>query len=201
MKIIEEPIAAAAELALIPIAFEVESVFDVSERDGGLGGLVLSERRLDAPYVKDYDTFEGESPTQWARRFDVSKWGLLGAHSNGARVGGAVVAFDTEGVNMLEGRSDLAVLWDIRVSPESRGRGVGAALFGAVEAWAAARGCRQLKIETQNINVPACRFYARQGCVLGAINRFAYRELPDEVQLLWYKTIPGRHSLPSEGGS
>lgn len=58
-----------------------------------------------------------------------------------------------------------------------------------MEAWAAARGCRQLKIETQNVNVPACRFYARQGCVLGAINRFAYREFPDEVQLLWYKAI------------
>jgi GNAT superfamily N-acetyltransferase len=161
----------------------------VSVRDGGLGGLVLSERKLDAPYVKDYDAYEGERPTQWAERFDVSNWGLIGAYADDARVGGAVVAFDTKGVNMLEGRRDLAVLWDIRVSPESRGRGVGSALFRAAEAWAAARGCRQLKIETQNINVPACRFYARQGCVLGAINRFAYQELPDEAQLLWYKTL------------
>lgn len=189
MKIAEEPITAAAELAHIPIAFEVESVFDVSARDGGLGGLALSERRLDVPYVKDYDAVEEESPAQWARRFDVSNWGLIGAHSNGARVGGAVIAFNTAGVNMLEGRSDLAVLWDIRVSPRARGRGVGSALFRAVEAWAAARGGRQLKIETQNINVAACRFYARQGCVLGAINRFAYRELPNEVQLLWYKNL------------
>lgn len=189
MEIIEEPIAAAAELARVPIAFDVESVFDVSPRDGGLGGLILSERRLAAPYVKDYDAAEGEHPAQWARRFDVSNWGLIGARAGGARVGGAVVAFDTEGVNLLEGRQDLAVLWDIRVSPEFRGRGVGSALFRAVEAWASARGCRRLKIETQNINVPACRFYARRGCVLGAINRFAYRELPDEVQLLWYKTL------------
>ena len=189
MQIVEEPIVAAAELARISIAFEVESVFDVSACDGGLGGLILSERRLEVPYVKDYDAFEGEHPAQWAERFDVSNWGLIGAHANGARVGGAVIAFDTAGVQMLEGRRDLAVLWDIRVAPESRGRGVGSALFRAVEAWAAARGCRQLKIETQNINVPACRFYARQGCELGVINRFAYRELPDEVQLLWYKTL------------
>lgn len=192
MEIIEESIVAAAELSRIPISFEVVSVFDVSAPEGGLGGLILSERRLDAPYVKDYDTAEGENPTEWAGSFDVSNWGLIGAHSNGARVGGAVVAFDTQGVNMLEGRRDLAVLWDIRVSPEARGRGVGSALFRAAEAWAAARGCGQLKIETQNINVPACRFYARQGCVLGAINRFAYRQLPDEVQLLWYKTLPPR---------
>ncbi len=190
MKITEEPIAAAPELALIPISFKVESVFDVAAPGGGLGGLILSERRLDAPYVKDYDAAEGEHPSRWAKRFDVSNWGLIGAHSGGARVGGAVIAFDTEGVNMLEGRRDLAVLWDIRVAPESRGRGVGSALFRAAEAWAAARGCRQLKIETQNINVPACRFYALQGCVLGAINRYAYRELPEEVQLLWYKPLP-----------
>lgn len=189
MEIIEESITAAAELARVPIAFNVESVFDVSPLDGGLGGLTLSERRVETPYVKDYDTMEGEHPTQWASRFDVTNWGLIGARSDGARVGGAVIAFNTAGINMLEGRRDLAVLWDIRVAPEVRARGVGSALFQAAEAWAAARGCRQLKIETQNINVPACRFYARQGCVLGAINRFAYRELPDEVQLLWYKTL------------
>ena len=182
--------AVAPELARIPISFVVESVFDVSAPEGGLGGLIMSERRLDTPYVKDYDAVDGERPARWAARFDVSNWGLIGAHSSGARVGGAVVAFNTPGINMLEGRRDLAVLWDIRVSPEARGRGVGSALFRAAEAWAAARGCVQLKIETQNINVPACRFYARQGCVLGVINRFAYRELPDEVQLLWYKTLP-----------
>jgi GNAT superfamily N-acetyltransferase len=189
MEIIEEPIIAAAELARVPIAFNVESVFDVVPRGGGLGGLILSERRVDVPYVKDYDAAEGEHPAQWAGRFDTSNWGLIGARSGGVRVGGAVIAFNTQGVNMLEGRKDLAVLWDIRVAPEARGRGVGYGLFRAAEAWASVRGCKQLKIETQNINVPACRFYARQGCVLGAINRFAYRELPEEVQLLWYKTL------------
>ena len=27
-------------------------------------------------------------------------------------------------------------------------------------------------------------FYARQGCDLGAVNRYAYPELPDEIKLL-----------------
>lgn len=189
IRISEESITVATEVARISISFEVESVFDVSAPGGGLGGLILSERRLAAPYVKDYDTAEGEHPSQWASRFDLSNWGLIGAYASGARVGAALVAFNTRGVGMLEGRSDLAVLWDIRVAPEARGRGAGCALFRTVEAWARARGCRQLKIETQNINVPACKFYARQGCVLGAINRFAYRDYPDEVQLLWYKTL------------
>lgn len=105
------------------------------------------------------------------------------------RVGSAVVAWDTPGVDMLEGRPDLAVLWDLRVAPAWRGRGIGAALFRAAEAWSWARGARWLKVETQNVNVTACRFYARQGCVLGALHRFAYPELPNEVQLLWYKEL------------
>ena len=91
---------------------------------------------------------------------------------------------------MLEGRRDLAVLWDIRIFPDARGHGVGSALFERVEAWAQFHGCRQLKIETQNTNVPACRFYERQGCQLRAIHRAAYPQLPQEIQLLWYKDLP-----------
>jgi len=44
-------------------------------------------------------------------------------------------------------------------------------------------------VETQNINVPACRFYVRMGCALLAINCMAYPELPGEAQLLWCKDL------------
>jgi hypothetical protein len=46
-----------------------------------------------------------------------------------------------------------------------------------------------MKIECQNNNVPACRFYQNQGAVLGAIDEFAYykdKEIRGEVQLIWY---------------
>jgi hypothetical protein len=36
------------------------------------------------------------------------------------------------------------------------------------------------------------RFYASQGCKLGAVNRSVYAELPDEIQLLWYKDLTPR---------
>jgi ribosomal protein S18 acetylase RimI-like enzyme len=182
----EEPASSLAEFARIPISFEVRSVFDVSEQDGGF---VLAERSLAHSWVKDYDVDSGEGPTRWPNRFDVSKWGFLAARSDGRLVGAAVIAFDTPGVDMLEGRRDLAVLWDLRVMPKARGRGAGAALFRAAEERARARGCMELKIETQNINVPACHFYARQGCVLRAANRSAYPTLPGEIQLLWYKQL------------
>ena len=193
-----EPMTALESYAGIPIAFEVGSVLDVAEAGERPGEFVLRERRLRVPYLKDYDALDGEGPAEWARRFDVSNWAIFAARVDGRRVGGAVVAFDTPGLEMLEGRRDLCVLWDIRVLPEARGRGVGSALFRAAEEWAAARGCRELKIETQNINLPACRFYARQGCVLAAVHRFAYPQLPDEIQLLWYKALPHVASSVSE---
>jgi GNAT superfamily N-acetyltransferase len=185
----EQPLTSLEEYADVPIAFEVSMVLDVAEQGEPLCEFVLTERRLDLPYVKNYDAIDGEQPHQWAKRFDISNWGVFMARVEGQRVGGAVVAFNTPGLLMLEGRDDLAVLWDIRVSTEARGQGVGAALFRAAERWAKARGCRYLKIETQNINVAACRFYASQGCVLRAVERAAYPALPEEIQLLWYKLL------------
>ncbi|HEX6751292.1 MAG TPA: GNAT family N-acetyltransferase [Longimicrobium sp.] len=210
IEIAEETADALRDYGRVPIAFEVRSVLEVSAPDGGLGGLVMAERPVDPPYVKDYDAIAGEGPARWAARFDVSRWGFFAARAEGRRVGGAAVAFDTPGVHMLEERRDLAVLWDLRVAPEMRGRGVGAALVRAAEAWAVARGARRMKIETQNINVAACRFYAAMGYDVGAIHRFAYPDLPHETQILWYKDLPVSRSqigtcvelgrLPSTGG-
>ena len=183
----EEPMTALAEYALLPIAFPVDLVLDVTARADG--GFDLSARRLEVPYVKDYDAVDGEGPLHWSRRFDLSNWTLFTARVSGSRVGGATVAFDTPGLTMLEGRRDLSVLWDIRVAPNARGMGIGSALFEKVEAWARAHSCRQLKIETQNINVRACLFYARHGCELRAVHQAAYPGLPEEIQFLWYKDL------------
>jgi GNAT superfamily N-acetyltransferase len=199
IEVTQEPIGALAAYALIPIAFEVKEVFDVAAEPGDDGGFSLSAHPLRESYWKDYDRVGGEGPTRWAKRFDVSKWGFFAARIDGKRVGGAAVAHDTPSLDLLEGRSDLAVLWDLRVAPSARCRGVGSALFEAAEAWACARRCRHLKVETQNVNVVACRFYASQGCVLRAAHRGAYPELPDEIQLLWYKDLAHRES--AEGGT
>lgn len=189
VEIREEPPSALAEYARVPIAFEVRERLAVHAPDAGLGGLHLRAVPVAAPYVKDYDALPGQHPTAWPGQLNLARWGILSAWADGERVGGAVVAWDTPGVDVLEGRADLAVLWDLRVLPARRGRGIGVALFRAAEVWARMRGARRLKVETQNVNVAACRFYARQGCTLGALHRFAYPTLPDEAQLLWYKPL------------
>jgi GNAT superfamily N-acetyltransferase len=185
----EESMMAIPEYARIPIVFTVDRVFDVTSRDDGPHRFELLERRLEAPYEKDYDAIAGEGPLQWAGRFDLSKWALFTARFAIRIVGGAAIALDAPELRILEGRRDLAVLMDIRVAPDIRGRRVGSALFQKAEEWARLNGCRELKVETQNSNVRACRFYERQGCQLRAINRAAYPELPEEIQLLWYKDL------------
>jgi GNAT superfamily N-acetyltransferase len=188
--ITEEPIGSGlAPHAQISIAFVVDRVFDLTLDDGGLRGLSLSEVSVESPWIKDYDAEADEGPTRWPKRFDVTNWGLLAAHDGERRVGGAVIAYNSDRVNMLEGRSDLAVLWDLRVAPQARSTGIGTLLFRASEEWARDRGCTTLKVETQNINVAACRFYRRMGCELRSLNRFAYPDLPTEIQLIWSKQM------------
>ena len=181
------------EYARISIAFEVRCILQVESLESGWGkgsgGLVLNEVPLSKPYLKDYDSYDEDGPLTWSKDFDLTNWGFLLATEDGQPVGGAAIAYATPGVYMLERRQDLAVLWDIRVHPDFRCRGIGQALFDRSVTWARQRGCKLLKIETQNVNVPACRFYAAQGCELGAIHRYAYTGHPqvgDEVMLLWY---------------
>jgi GNAT superfamily N-acetyltransferase len=185
----EETITGLDRLGEISISFTVTRVLAVEPVDDGLGGLTFSEVPVAEPWTMDYDALGGGGPASWATRFDVSSWGLLAAREDSRRVGGAVIAFDTPGVLMLGGAPDVAVLWDLRVAPDRRGTGIGTLLFRAAEAWSRDRECRLLKVETQNINVDACHFYRRMGCVLASVDRFAYPDLPDEAQLIWAKDL------------
>ena len=76
-QIIEGPVINLAEYARLPISFQVDRFLAVTQVDGGLGGLILTERRVDQPYIKNYDTIEGNSPTSWAHRWDLSNWCML----------------------------------------------------------------------------------------------------------------------------
>ncbi len=175
-----------AEYAIIPSRFLVKSVLEVELVDGGLGGMLLHEHPVRRPYIKDYDA-NGESPVDWPKRFDVTNWGFFLARMGDEPVGAAAVAFQTTGVFMLEARLDLSVLWDIRIRPEARGAGI--PLFRYTAEWSRLHGCTQMKIETQNVNVPACRFYQRMGAHLGEIHRHGYAAVPavaHEVMLNWY---------------
>ena len=179
IRIDEETTSALVDYGRMSIAFTVKSKF-VAEPD--VNGWKLTEEAVDPPWVKDYD--EGEPPTRWLR-WDTSNWRLISAFSGNERIGGAIVVYKSPQLDFLEGRDDLAALWDIRVAPEWRGQGVGSLLFEHVVRYARKMGCVELKIETQDVNVGACKFYAKQGCGLAEVTPNAYPGWPDEVEMIW----------------
>lgn len=189
IKNIEEMPDVLPDYETISIAFVVKSILRVEQIENGLGGIKLFEETVEKPFIKDYDAIKNNKPSDLTAQFGLSNWGILSAFDGDKRIGGAIVAWNSPEVLMLEGRGDLACLWDLRVAPEYRGKGVGRQLFERAVDWAQARNYRLLKIETQNTNVPACRFYARQDCELGTINRFAYPELMNETQIVWYRKL------------
>ncbi len=173
--------------ARIPMKFRVSSILQVELMVKGLGGLKLTEKPLSTPYIKNYD--EKETPLAWHTQFNLENWGIFLMGDDEQFIGGAAVATKTPAVNMLENRPDLAVLWDIRIHPDWQRKGYGRALFNHCVNWAEQQRCQQMKIETQNINVPACRFYASMGCELGMIHRYGYAADPTlahEAMLFWY---------------
>lgn len=172
--------------AAVPIAFQVERALIWTPQ---LGPLAFREEALASPWLKDYDLEPGAHPTSWPDRFDTARWHVFTAHQATAHVGGLVLILGSAEIEMLEGRTDLALIWDLRVAPEARGSGVGRALLHEAETLALAHGCSELKVETQNINTGACRFYARAGFELRSIDHSAYPGLPDEIQMLWYKSL------------
>ncbi len=175
------------EYLKVPITLEIHRVLEVKLEDDGLKGIQLVEKELEESYIKDYDD---DSDIEGLKdKFDMSNWGFFIASMEDENVGGVIIAYDTPGINMLSGRDDLAVVWDIRVHPEHRGRGIGHMLFQKAVDWSKERDCKLLKVETQNINVPACNFYVKEGCELGCIDRYAYsgdERLSHETMLIWY---------------
>lgn len=74
----------------------------------------------------------------------------------------------------------------------SRRLGAGRLLMAQAEAWTRSQGLPGIMLETQNVNVAACRFYARCGFVLGGVDQRLYRGFdPETIEaaLFWYRDL------------
>lgn len=167
----------------IPMRLTVTRVLRVSKFGRGLEGIRYEFDEIDVePYVIDFD--EGESTTRWAKDFNTTNWAIFMAYDGEIPVGGTVVAAKTPEIRMLDGRDDITVLWDIRVHESYKHQGIGQQLFKLACDWSKKNDYRKMKIECQNTNLPACKFYEKQGAELSVINENAYGT--DEVMFLWY---------------
>ena len=75
-----------------------------------------------------------------------------------------------------------AFIEDICVAKSARGQGVGTGLIQKAIEWAKNSDLNGLALETQDNNLLACRFYAKCGFVIGAVNTMLYRNISDNEE-------------------
>lgn len=178
LRIVQETPQNIGAYGAIPMALTVHRIYRVHV----LGNRFrLAEERVETPWLKDYEEREEDRPINLAKRYDLSRWGIFAAYIAERRVGGAMVAPSPDAWFTTKG----AALADIRVDSAARRMGVGAGLIQACIEWARERALSELVIETQNINVGACRLYESQGAVLAEAHPGAYPEHPEEIRLIW----------------
>lgn len=173
----------------IPMIVHVKSYYTLEKINGGLGGFILRETPMYS-YIKDYGKYQ--KPTKYQDNFDISNWKFFMAFDFKKPIGAVTIASRTDNLNMLDGRNDLSILWDIRVNDDYKHKGIGQKLFDLAVNWSKSQGFKQMKIECQNNNIPACKFYQKQGAVLSKIDEYAYYKdvsIRDEVQFMWYLNL------------
>jgi len=90
---------------------------------------------------------------------------------------------------LLKYWSGYCYINDIPIDKNYRGKGIGKLLIEKAIEWAKGKNCMGMQVETQDVNVNACKFYERLGFVLGGVDMFRYKSSEtekDEVALDWY---------------
>lgn len=125
--------------------------------------IVLELVKLEDEYTKNYqddqndiDRYEELLPLGYS----------FGAYENDELVG--VIIVEPQKWN------NTVLIWELRVSTEHRRRNIGTALMNQVVEMARANGFRAIRLETQNYNVPAIKFYNQCGFMIEGIDLSFY---------------------------
>ena len=116
---------------------------------------------LPQPYIKN---FRGElTPADLESYQKIAAEGL----SVGAWDAGRPVGMSIAGAEVWNG---TLWIWEFHVDPEYQGQGIGRRMMDALAAGGRAAGLRTMRVETQNTNVRAIRFYRRVGFQTDAVD-------------------------------
>ena len=138
------------------------------------GVWTYSEEIYEHPYTKKYPEDEFDR----ADYIDDPDKAIFFAYLNEECAGQIVLKKDWNKYAFIE---------DICVVKSARGQGIGTALIQKAIEWAKDSGLHGLALETQDNNLPACRFYAKCGFVIGAVNTMLYKNFDnDESAVFWY---------------
>ena len=141
------------------------------------GEWTYTEELLADPYFHTYP----DDDTDYSEYVDNPYKTAFLAYIDGSFAGRIIVRKDWNKYAFVE---------DISVLKTYRGQGVGTELIKKTIEWAKTEEMNGLALETQDNNLLACRFYAKCGFVLGAVNTMLYKNLDepfcDAVALYWY---------------
>ena len=138
--------------------------------------------------VWSYEEELYETPTEirfpddkldWSTYIDSSEKIVLLAFREDACVGQ---------IRLVKDWNRFAYIENIAVKKNYRKSGVGHLLLEAAETWAKEQSLIGLSLEAQNDNLIACRFYAKEGFVLGGVDTLKQSANPNiDLTLYWYK--------------
>jgi ribosomal protein S18 acetylase RimI-like enzyme len=172
--------------------YQSATILEVERSGTGIEiGWRLIERELPRPFDKgalyDFDEkTQGEIQGRLARPDDT--------YQRVAEYSGRLVGLlDVE----IQYWNNTALLWHLMIDLDYRGQGLGRRLWHRAVDFARQSEVRAIIVETQNTNVPACKFYARMGCQLVGIDETYYTNdgLQTEVALFWAYRLSEPRSL------
>jgi len=91
-------------------------------------------------------------------------------------------------VRLQKNWNRYALIEDIAVSKSHRNKGVGSELVQKAIEWAKTKKLLGLVLETQDVNLLACRFYNKVGFQIGAVDTMLYANFDNahEKAVFWY---------------
>ncbi|MFZ5966400.1 MAG: GNAT family N-acetyltransferase [Bacillota bacterium] len=136
------------------------------------------ETIFEKPYTKIYD----ENYIKVEEYISNENKTIFYALDNSLCVGQIVIRMNWNRFCFIEG---------IVVKEKARRKNVGTLLLNTAKNWAIARNLKGFMLEAQDNNLGACRFYIKNGFVLGGVDIMLYNNFQnkDEKALFWYKTF------------
>ncbi|MBQ8597434.1 MAG: GNAT family N-acetyltransferase, partial [Lachnospiraceae bacterium] len=135
-----------------------------------------TEELYEHPYMKAYPA----DGSDYSSYIDNPEKAIFLAYEKEECIGQIIVKKDWNKYAFIE---------DICVLQKGRGQGVGSALIQRTIEWAKELRLSGLALETQDNNLLACRFYAKCGFEIGAVNTMLYKnfEKPwsEEKAVFW----------------